>query len=56
MENVNSKWLAFLIGLGTASFLGGIFLLVQKEYYSGVSSVMVGLWLLVTNLNVAKSK
>ena len=50
-----SNWNKFFLGFGILTIISGLFLIVEKDYVSGISGTVVGIWLIAMNYITLKN-
>jgi len=55
MKNTNTTWGKLLLGFGILTIISGIYLIVQKDYISGISGSIVGV-LMIYFQNMKETK
>ncbi|MEL6592761.1 MAG: hypothetical protein AAFP02_17345 [Bacteroidota bacterium] len=50
MADSSSKWNKAFIAFGVLTVLSGIALIVQSQYIIGIPGTIIGVWLIVQNL------
>ena len=57
MKNMsNQGWNKILLGLGLLVISSGFYFIIQRNYLEGIAGCLVGLLLIVQNMNVIKDQ